>query len=370
MPEPVDYDVAELVDTPTVMVDKQRLMSNIQSFHDTVTGHGSKIRSHVKTHKCVEIAKMQIEMGACGIAAAKVSEAEVFVEAGIDDVVIAYPVFGAAKWTRISRLAERCRLAVHVENETAVAGLSRCAQDAGVVIYARVEVDSGFHRTGGTPEESVELAERVAGASGLHFEGFTSHRSAFFEDGIGRPVSDLGREEGEFMLEVAELARGRGIEVEQIVAGSTPTGRSLAEVDGITEVVAGTYPFCDAGMGDLGVAAYDDVAVSILTTVVVRRSNNGYTVDGGGKTFSWSAYPGADPRHHGRRVGSNDYLASLTEEHGIVASPDGEAPKLGDRIPFYPAHVCPAVNLTDSLVVIDQGNVSDRWSVAARGKVK
>ena len=69
------------------------------------------------------------------------------------------------------------------------------------------------------------------------------------------------------MLEVADLARAKGIDVEQNVAGSTPTGRSLAEVDGITEVVAGTYPFCDAGMGDLGVVAYDDVAVSIYEEI-------------------------------------------------------------------------------------------------------
>jgi D-serine deaminase-like pyridoxal phosphate-dependent protein len=357
----------EELDTPRLLIDEARLERNIAHFHEAVAQHGVALRSHVKTHKILEIARRQVSAGAIGIAAAKVSEAEVFVEAGLRDVVIAYPVFGEEKWRRMARLGRRARVTAHVENAAAVAGLAAAAEYEDVTLDVRIEIDLGMHRSGVDAERAVELARVILRHGRLRFDGVTAHRSMFFEGAAGRDRHDLGIEEGELILAAAEVLRGSGVEVRSVVAGSTPTGVGVASVPGITEVVAGTYVFYDLGMAERAVCSADDLALSIAATVVSASSDGRYTVDAGAKTFSKDTYPGGSTTRFGVEEDGRDVVVALTDEHGIVSTEE-DPPPPGAVRRFHPMHVCPVVNLADEAAVLRDGVVVDVWPVAARGK--
>jgi D-serine deaminase-like pyridoxal phosphate-dependent protein len=357
------------LDTPAVLIDLDRVDRNIARMHGAVAADGVNFRAHIKTHKSPDIAWMQIAAGAVGISSAKVSEAEVFVDAGIEDVVLAYPIYGEFKWDRAARLAQRTRLTVHVENEAALDGWSKAAARAGVELDVRVEINTGMNRCGVQPEDALGLISRVEATPRLRLDGITTHRSAFFAAAGGRPPEQLGTEEGVLLVDLAESLRGHGVEITTVSGGSSPTARSVATVQGITEVTAGTYVFYDAGMRDLGVCAHDDIAISLLCTVVSVDGRR-ITVDGGSKTFTKDGYS-SDVAVFGRAVTGGTYLAAVSEEHGMAQLGESDpVPTVGDKLPFHPMHVCPVVNLTDTLIGTRKDVVQHVFSVPARGKTQ
>jgi D-serine deaminase-like pyridoxal phosphate-dependent protein len=358
------------LDTPVQVVDLDKLDANIRAMQAAVDAGGARLRPHIKTHKIPAIARMQEAAGARGIAAAKVAEAEVFAAAGFDDIAIAYPVVGAEKWRRLAELARTCRVTVNVDSEFAARGLSAAATAAGTILLAQVDIDTGFHRCGVQPDDAEALCRVVMGLPGLELDGITTHRSAFFADHGGRPVEALGREEGEIMVALAERLRAAGIPIREVTAGSTPTAVAVAAVPGITEVRAGTYVFGDLIMAGVGVIARKDISLSIISTVQSRPHAGRATVDGGMKTFMGEAFP-VPPKFlkgFGEGVDLPVHLEGLTEEHGLVALPPEVQPEVGERIAFFPNHVCTTVNLSDEIVGARKGRVEVVWPVAARGK--
>lgn len=357
--------------TPCALVDLDRMEANIRRMQTIADANGVKLRPHIKTHKIPAIARLQLAAGAVGIACAKVAEAEVFAAAGFRNIVIAYPVIGAEKWARIATLARNCNMTVGVESEIGAHGLSAAAVAAGVTIQVQIEVNTGLNRCGVAPHpDAIEpLCRLVSALPGLDLEGITTHRGGFFVDD-GRSLAELGHEEGAIMVALADQLRGRGIAIREVTAGSTPTGAAVAEVAGITEIRPGTYVFGDCMMAELGVFQYDQIAFSLMCTVVSRPIPGRATVDGGSKTFSGDAYPARRTmvRGFGRAVDRDAYLEVLTEEHGMTRLGPGVDPQIGDRIEFFPMHVCTAVNLADELIGVRDGRVVTVWPVLARGK--
>jgi D-serine deaminase-like pyridoxal phosphate-dependent protein len=308
--------------------------------------------------------------GARGIVCAKVSEAEPFADAGITDICIAYPVFGDAKWARVASLARRgVRVTVNCDSAEAACGLSKAAVAQDVRINLQIDIDTGLHR-GGIPISDVPSIERLAGTimalPGVMFDGLTTFRSVSY--GGSQSAEESGREEGRLMVEVAQKLRSRGIDVREVTAGSTPTGKWIAEVEGITESRAGTYVFNDLMQVEAGAATTSQLAVSVLCTVVSRDGSR-LTLDAGSKTFS----PEASVTQDGKRstfASALEYpvvVERLSEEHGIARVEGVSSPKLGDRIRMIPHHVCTCVNLTDQLVGIRGDRVEVVWPVVARG---
>lgn len=355
------------LDTPRLLVDEHRLDRNISNFHNHVLAHDVAFRPHLKTHKTLEIAQKQILGGAVGVAVAKVSEAEVFVDAGFSNIVIAYPVFGEKKWKRITQLSGRCdKFVVHIENERAIRGLADAAAEALTSLGVRIEIDSGFHRTGVDTDGAGSLATLIEESRHLYLDGVTTHRGALYADGIGKDPWTLGVAEGEAIVEVAEALRTAGHTIPNVVAGSTPTGMPAATVEGVTEVCIGTYVFNDVGMLALGIVEENAIALSVSATVVVaHEGGTHYTIDAGSKTLTSDGYAGSDTSY-GRIAGRGDVVVRLSEEHGMVEAA-GLLPAIGDVVRVYPAHVCPVVNLAEELVVISGDRVVDVWSVVARG---
>ena len=359
------------LDTPTTLIDLDRLEKNIREWQANMSRCGVRFRPHIKTHKIPEIARMQLAAGAAGIVCAKVSEAEPFAAAGVEDICIAFPVVGEIKWQRIAELARNVkRVTVNCDSEQAARGLSDAAAKAGVTLYLQIDIDSGLHR-GGIPftdHAAIEqLAGRVASLPHLQLGGITTYRSGSFPG--APPAKEAGHAEGSLLVEVANRLRAAGIEVREVTAGSTPTGKWVAEVPGVTEVRAGNYVFNDLMQLDHGVANESQLSLSVLCTVVSENRSGQVTIDGGSKTFSGDAggvgTGRAAPATIARATDRKIFVERLNEEHGVARTE--EKVKLGEKIRFYPYHACTCANLNDEIVGFRNERVEVVWSVRARG---
>ena len=358
------------LDTPTLLVDLDLLSANVRRFAALVGETGARLRPHIKTHKTIEIARLQLEAGACGITCAKLGEAEVYVEAGVRDIFVAYPIIGRAKALRAARLAQHCHLIVGVESSVGVQQLSEAAQEVGVTLNVRVELDSGLQRTGVAPDLAEELCRQVLAAPSLYLDGIFTFRGAAFPGAPTHDPAELGRLEGEWMVAQAERFRAAGIPIQEISVGSTPTTAGAAGVSGITEVRPGTYVFFDRMTCRQGTSAPGEIALSILATVVSRPAPDLAIIDAGSKTFCGDVIP-ANAGLTGYAVtvdGQSGIVERMNEEHGIVRLTNGYSPAIGEKLAFFPNHVCTTVNLSDELVIVQRGRVKDIWRVAARGR--
>lgn len=364
----------EDLETPCLLVDLDRLEGNIAGWQASVEQYDVRMRPHIKTHKIPAIAAMQRAAGATGIATAKVAEAEVFAAHGFDDIVVAYPVVGWRKWRRLAALAELATVTVNVDSELAARGLNEAAVAREVTIGVQLEIDTGFGRCGFPPSDLrplTALADLVQALPGLTLEGITTHRGVFFAGAERMTVEEAGLEEGAVLVELATVLRERGVDVREVTAGGTITGRAVARVEGITEVRAGTYVFNDLMQHGFGAAAIDELALSVLCTVVSHQARGRATIDGGSKTFSGDrgliGAPTDDDGGIARAVDRDVVLERMSEEHGMVRSGD-DSVEVGERIAFYPAHACTCVNLADEVYGVRNGLVETVWPVLARGK--
>ena len=356
--------------TPALLVDLDRLERNLTSWQRTLDASGVLFRPHVKTHKTVELTLRQQRLGAAGIVCAKVSEAEALAGAGVDDVVVAFPVLEEDACERLAALAATgTTAAVNLDSELAARRLSVAAEGAGARLGVQLDVDTGLGRGGRGADELDELTrlgELVHDLPGLELEGVTTYRGIRGRSAAAT-LDACGQEEGELLVSLAERLRGRGIAIEKTTAGSTPTGRAAARVPGVTEIRAGTYVFNDLMQVEAGSATEADLALGIMCTVVsVGRTRA--TVDGGSKTFGGDAIVrDGDGSAYARAADREASIAWLNEEHGVVVE-GAESLALGERVLWYPAHVCTCVNLSDELLGVRDGIVEEVWPVVARGR--
>src|SRR6266545_7928798 len=331
-------DRVQDLDTPLILADLDRMERNVHDWQSWMDEHAVKFRVHVKTHKVPEIALLQMAAGARGICCAKVSEAEPFAAVGIDDICIAYPVFGEQKWARAAELADQgVRMTLNCDGEQAVRQASEAASARGVVLHLQIDVDSGMRR-GGIDMADFDGIERLArtidGLPGVDFDGLTTHRSYFMEGKRSR--EEEGHAEGQLLVDIAERLRARGLEVREVTAGGSFTGKYVAKVPGVTEVRAGTYVFYDVMHLNEGSAGKDQLALTALCRVVSRWGDGGLTIDGGSKTFSGDrgvvGAGNAQEAPPAMTFSTDDrvVIERLTEEHGMGHA-EGDVVR-GDRV--------------------------------------
>ena len=364
------------METPHLLIDGAKMHRNIEKMAGIARECGVKLRPHVKTHKIPMIARRQLESGAAGITVAKVSEAEVMAEGGIRDIFIAYPLVTESKILRAIRLSnEGVRLVVGVDSLEGGRRLSRVAAREEHELEVRLEVDTGLRRTGVPFDEAVGLAAGIAGLERVRLSGIYTYRGAVLEDGA--PTLDLkqaGLEEGKLMATLADRMRERGVEVEDVSLGSTPTAAYAGEVEGVTEIRPGTYVFYDRMQARLGACSLEECAASVVATVVSRPSENLAIIDGGSKTFATDVPPGTRPldlEGFGHVVGYPDaVLERLTEEHGMLRIKSEHDLRVGDNVTIIPNHVCSTVNLHNEVYLMDDDGGAERIDVSARGKLE
>lgn len=358
--------------TPYVLIDGDILDNNIKKMAKAANELGCDLRPHIKTHKTVEISKMQVSSGAKGITVAKLGEAEVMVSGGMRDIFMAYPVVGYDKITRAIALHKRLdRLILAVDSYEGASSLSEIAQQHGVTLEVRMEVDTGLKRTGVPLSDAEELAQKICELEGLRLTGIYTFKGSTYK-GASTTDRDLaGHEEGELLVALKEKIEHLG--VVEVSGGSTPTGLSVAKVRGVTEIRPGTYVFNDAMQASMGVCGWDDCAVRVVYTVVSVPEAGRMVVDGGSKSISTDVAPNKKPYNFcGYGTCPDDVYAvleRLTEEHGMVTLfPGAKDYKVGDTIEFIPNHVCTTINLYDDVYIKSNGIIR-KIDVAARGKL-
>jgi D-serine deaminase-like pyridoxal phosphate-dependent protein len=358
----------ETLDTPSLVVDLDRLEANIARWAAHAKQTGVKLRPHGKTHKCVEIARRQLAAGAVGLTLAKLGEAEVMARAGVEDIFLAYEIVGGPKVPRLLGLARRVRLRVGVDSLEVAAPLAEAAAAAGTTVDVMLEVDTGLGRCGVAPGEPLlRLAAGVARLRGLRIAGIFTYR------GYRPNVEHAGRDEGEMIVREAERLRAAGFPIEDVSAGSTPTGREVAQVPGVTEVRPGTYVFNDATELRRGNVRPEDCALVVVCRVISRPSRDVAVLDAGSKVLTAERGPfSSKGESYGMLRGYPDcQIDRLWEEHGRVQLTDeGRRLRVGDLVEVLPTHVCPTVNLARRLVCVRAGRIEATWEVAARAEVQ
>jgi len=355
--------------TPAVLVDLDVLERNIARQQGRANDAGVRLRPHAKTHKCPEIARMQLAAGAAGISLAKTSEAEVFAEAGFDDIFIAYPVVGLGKANRLAALAGRLRLAAGCDSEDAARELSAAMRSAGKTLDVLIKVDVGYHRVGVPPEKAEALARVVSELPGLSLRGIFTHAGQVYGAQTPEEASRIGKLEGELLAETAAKLRGAGVAVEEVSVGSTPTARHSMRVPGVTESRPGNYVFHDGSQVALGTCAPQDCAMTVLATVVSVPAKDRAVVDAGSKTLSQDTLR-PRPDGHGLILGSRTRLVSLSEEHGVARVEEGDSFRIGQRVRILPNHACVVSNLHDRLWGVRAGRVETEFRIAACGRIE
>jgi D-serine deaminase-like pyridoxal phosphate-dependent protein len=344
------------VRTPYLRVDTARVEANVARAAERAAAAGVALRPHAKTHKCAEIARLQLQAGAIGLTVATIGEAEAFAEHGVEDLFVAYPLWlteDAAQ--RLHDLADTVDLAIGVDSAESAGRAARLLEGTGVV--AMVEVDSGHHRTGVPPEEAGRIAAAAVEA-GLPVRGvYTFPGHSYAPDGTASAAADEARA----LTAAVESFRAAGLEPDVVSGGSTP---SLAHSDTgvVTELRPGVYVFGDAQQWELGSMAPDEISLACRATVVSHASGR-LVLDAGSKALgadraTYATGWGRLPAYPDARV------VQLSEHHCVVDLGGAALPALGTVVDVVPNHVCNAVNLADEL----RTDTGDRWAVVARGR--
>jgi D-serine deaminase-like pyridoxal phosphate-dependent protein len=367
--------LAQLVhDTPEIAIDLDVVHANVGRAAAAAAEAGVALRPHAKTHKLPQIAAMQLEAGAAGIQVAKLGEAEVMVESGVEDILVGYPIVGEVKLARLVALARRARISTVLDSLEVAEGVSAAVAAAGLTIPVLLEVDTGLHRLGLPPgAAAADLAERVASLPAIDLRGVFTHEGHVY--GLGRDAAEkeeLTRAACAAAVETAAELRRRGLPAPVVSVGSAGTFRFAIHCPGVTELRPGTYVFNDRSQLAQGSATEDDLAAFIVTTIVGRPARDRLVVDAGSKVLSSDRMLVATPpASFGRVLGRDGWdVVRLSEEHGILEVPPGAEARIGDRVAIVPNHVCPTINLASFVSVVEGGELVGRWPVAARGKVQ
>jgi D-serine deaminase-like pyridoxal phosphate-dependent protein len=362
MPQTIDD-----LDTPVPLVDVDRMHANLRRAAGYCRTHGLAWRPHTKTHKSPALAALQVRAGAVGVTVATVREAEVMAGT-VDDLLLAYPPFGRAKLERLMALPEHVRLTVGLDSAEAMRGLAEAARAAGRRVGVLVEVDAGMGRVGvQSAADAVALARASADEEGIDYRGVMFY-PGHVRDNVDRQDAAL-RTLSERVDGVLEALGRAGVPARVVSGGSTPTFWRSHEVQGLTEVRPGTNIFNDRTTAEIGACAWDEVAYSVLATVVSTSVPGQAVVDAGSKALAKEEIR-ADTAGYGALLDRRDVMVkSVSEEHGLLdLSRTDWRPKVGERVRIVPNHVCVSVNLHERLYGVRGGQVAEVWDVAARGR--
>ena len=365
--------------TPCVLIDHQRVERNIERMQAAADARGILLRPHAKTHKCPDLARVQIGRGAVGICCAKLGEAEVFADAGISDIRLPYPL-NPVNADRVLRLLDRTHISFIVDHMDVARGWSEAMTAAGREVDVLVKVDVGFHRCGIDPHapDAADFVAGVAALPGLNFRGLLSHAGHAYGASSESEAAAFAATEAQILTTLADEVSRKGVEVAELSVGATPTVRFSLELSGLTEVRPGNYIYFDRTQVGLGSASWDDLALTVLARVVGRPAADRVILDCGSKTLTTDLARGFGS-HAGYGVVFKSLdetvpddtltIERLSEEHANVRV-TGQSPlKPGDLVRVAPNHSCVVSNLVDSIWLVSERDVVDRLEIAARGRI-
>lgn len=349
--------IADL-DTPTVLIDIDRVEANLQRAQAHADKEGYALRPHTKTHKLPQFARRQIDLGAKGITVQKLGEAEVMADAGLTDIFLPYNIVGDKKLARLKALNDRVTLAVTADSPDTLAGYARTFA-TGKPLTVLIECDTGAGRCGvQTPAQALALARQIELAPGLRFGGLMTYP----------PKHGVAEANAWFETALAVFAQA-GISVPTITAGNSPD--MWAPGGGpVTERRPGTYIYYDRMQVRDKVASFDDCALTVLATVVSRPTATRVVIDAGSKSLAQDLVNADIGLGYGLVMGTELTVKSLSEEHGVIEMPAAsDWPRVGERLRIIPNHACVVSNLFDTVTLVSGDEVRDTLPVASRGRV-
>lgn len=361
--------------TPAAVVDLARLGANLARMRERASRLGVRLRLHVKTHKCVEIAREQHGGGVGPITVSTLAEARAFASAGFRDVTYAVPLAPGRCAEVIGLGRAGVDLGVLVDHADIVDALDATARVAGARVRVWLKVDCGAHRCGVGPEGPIgpAVAARVARSRCLDLAGILTHAGHAYGCRDREEIAAVARQERDVMLAFADRLRRAGIAVPEVSVGSTPTMSVVDDLTGITEMRPGNYAFFDVFQATIGSCQLPDCALTVIATAVGCYPEAGRLVlDAGALALSRDPGPThVDPGCGFGRVCDLDgveleglRLASLSQEHAIVTAATADLASrfpIGTRMRIVPNHSCLAAACFDRYHVVDGDQVVGEW---------
>jgi D-serine deaminase-like pyridoxal phosphate-dependent protein len=343
------------LETPALVVDLAAMEHNLRQMAEFFAGVPADLRPHTKTHRAPAIARLQIAAGAVGVCCGNLADAELMIDAGIDDVLVTREVVQPAQIARVAGLAGRSAIKLIVDDDEIVGLLDQAARAAGTRIGVLVDVDIQLGRSGVAPgEPALRLAQRVATARGLEFLGLMGYEGGMHQLSAAERAAACRAALTQLAATKDQVERA-GLAVPIVSCGATSTYRTAASFPGITEVQAGSYLLGD---GNYRRSLPESVcAISVLTSVISRPSAARVTIDAGQKAITaGGALP--EPVPAGLRT------VALHEEHGLLErDADAENFRVGEKIALTPGHAGTTIKLYDRIYAIRDERVAEIWEV-------
>jgi D-serine deaminase-like pyridoxal phosphate-dependent protein len=366
----------QTIKTPSLVLDLERVRRNAESIGSRVRAFNSRLRPHVKTHKCIEVARLQTRAHSGAITVSTLMEARAFAAHGFSDILYAVPI-EPGKFDEAFELSKRCeRLSLITDDADTTALLNRAAQSAGVTLDLLLKVDCGYHRCGVEPtsREAFEIPQQIVDSSNLRFAGILTHAGHSYHARSKEELRAIAQHERDLMVDFAAALRARSLPVETVSIGSTPTITHVSHLDGIDEARPGNYIFFDAFQATLGSCRMEDCALTVLASVVHRnRSRRKIVIDAGAIAlskdrgaveFDAACGYGQVLDLSGNNLGLR--VNALSQEHGEVEVSDEkifEQFKVGTRLRVLANHSCLAAAQHSHYDVLENGRIVDRWEI-------
>ncbi|MBL8327359.1 MAG: alanine racemase [Rubrivivax sp.] len=371
------HTLADL-ETPVALLDLPQMERNIRHMQTAADALGVRLRPHVKTAKCVPVAVRQREAGGHGITVSTLKEADAFFEAGFDDILYAVGVVPNKLAHALALRQRGCRLQLIVDSLAAVQALVQAGRAAEHAFEVLIEVDVDGQRAGVPPDAELLLEMgRALLAGGQRLLGVMTHGGGSYGMRGAAALQAFAEQERSRCVQAAERLRAAGLPCEVVSVGSTPSALSARSAAGVTEIRAGVYVFHDLVMAGLGVCRPEDIALSVLCTVIGHQAHKGWVlVDAGWMALSRDRGTQGQPLDQGyglvcREDGQplmNWTVSAANQEHGIITARDGQMPPdlaerfpLGSRLRILPNHACATAAQFSEYLVLGPEGPQARW---------
>ena len=365
----------ETLKTPSLVLDLTKVRRNAERMSQRVQQFGADLRPHIKTHKCIEVARIQTTGHSGAVTVSTLAEARAFVANGFSKITYAIPI-EPGKFSEAIEISRDCELSLITDDLEVPAQLNDAARQANVHLNLFLKVDCGYHRCGVEPtsHEALEIPRRISNASNLRFAGILTHAGHSYNCQTRAEVLALAKHERDVMAAFADVLRKEVGPVPIASIGSTPTITSVDHLDGIDEVRPGNYIFFDAFQATLGSCSFDDCALTVLASVVHRdRGRLKVIIDAGAIALSKDR----GPMHLNPDCGYGKVLnlqggdlnltvSERSQEHGVLIAKDEatfDRLKIGSRVRVLANHSCLTAAQHSYYNVIEGEDVVDQWKI-------
>lgn len=362
------------LDTPALIIDREIMLSNIKFMQDYANEQNVNLRPHTKTHKMSEIAKLQVEHGAQGIAVAKVGEAEVMAANGIDNILIANEIVGDKKLQRIRKLAETTDVQFGLDSIAQAEMIERNFEGAEKKAQVVIEIEVGENRSGIIEEKDfLDLLDYIKQSKNLHLRGVFSHDGDSYGAADVDELREIHMTSQKRTLDFANLAKEQGFELDQVGIGSTPSlMHGFPILEGITEIRPGTYIFWDQSMAN-AYGSYERNAATVLATVMSTPTDERVILDVGAKGLTAQSRSKGVTANKGLGLikGWKDVeIFDVYDEHAIIYNKGfRDDVKVGDKVEVIMNHICPVVNLYHYANLVEGGKLIKKIKIDAQGQI-